>query len=314
MNKHELKEMDKHVKEFGGDPFRSVAVMTWRACSAYRDEQEKAALSSAIGEIVAHLTKESRGWKELYECTSNPERAAVQRGRSIQSIALSIWIAEHFPAAPVVDEKPAVEERAAEDLDAWRMEQGERLHAMHAPFTLRTNGDGSQFIRRDFGDGSYASTEFAPGWEERLGCEGWEKAKKPETLTEAAAIARGSGVAAAFAAIEKCYEMGPIQRPGRVATGGSQAPLIDRPVVGIANASLHPPTTLTEAASRARGSGTQAGWESMNEEQPPAANLDAYHERLNALLLAMKSAMFNMCLGTDEPALESAWAAWEECT
>jgi hypothetical protein len=24
--------------------------------------------------------------------------------------------------------------------------------------------------------------------------------------------------------------------------------------------------------------------------------------------------MFNMCLGTDEPALESAWAAWEECT
>ena len=56
-----------------------------------------------------------------------------------------------------------------------------------------------------------------------------------------------------------------------------------------------------------------AGWESMNEEQPPAANLDAYHERLNALLLAMKSAVLRMCLSTDEPALKSAWAAWQEC-
>ena len=51
----------------------------------------------------------------------------------------------------------------------------------------------------------------------------------------------------------------------------------------------------------------------MNEEQPPAANLDAYHERLNALLLAMKSAVLRMCLSTDEPALKSAWAAWQEC-
>lgn len=49
VNENELKAMDEYVAEVPGAVFQGPSVAAWRACSAYRDEQEK----SAVTEIVA---------------------------------------------------------------------------------------------------------------------------------------------------------------------------------------------------------------------------------------------------------------------